>query len=213
MALLDSELAQIKYELGFGLLTIGAEPYIGITRLFEQVVQPFLGAGAKTTSTTTIVAATAPTAATLTLASATGFTAGDTVVIDVDERQESTTIRLVSGSTVSVLMSLAHSGTYPVTVQGGESIIRAILTKLRSISGLGEASGGAMDKALAAAGVKQVDEIQFFGGGTMGLGAGKTQTAQIQAIQRYWRNELASAIGTVNLREVRGAAGNTVGVY
>jgi hypothetical protein len=40
--LTDSEISRLKYETGFNLLTVGAEPYIGVTALFSQVIQPFL---------------------------------------------------------------------------------------------------------------------------------------------------------------------------
>lgn len=42
MALLDSELARIKWHLGFNLLDVGATPYIGVAAIFEQVIQPTL---------------------------------------------------------------------------------------------------------------------------------------------------------------------------
>lgn len=40
MSLLPSELATIRAELGFNVLTIGAEPYIGVTSVFDQVIAP-----------------------------------------------------------------------------------------------------------------------------------------------------------------------------
>ena len=46
MALLDSELARIRYELGVNLMTLGAEPFIGVMVLFSQVIQPYLSTGA-----------------------------------------------------------------------------------------------------------------------------------------------------------------------
>ena len=60
MALLTSEITRIKYELGFNVLSLGAEPYIGITQLFENVIQPYTLSGASTTSATAIVAADDP---------------------------------------------------------------------------------------------------------------------------------------------------------
>ncbi len=56
MALLDSEIARIKAELGYNLLTTGAVPYIGVTQVFEQVIQQNVLAGAKTTSATVVTA-------------------------------------------------------------------------------------------------------------------------------------------------------------
>ena len=162
MSLLPSEIARLKYELGFNVMSVGAEPYIGVAALFEQVIQPYLSAGAVTTSATAVVAATTPTLATLTLASATGVAEGAAVIIDVDSLQERATVRSLSGASMGVLVSKAHSGTYPVTVEGPESIIRALLRKLQALSGLG--AEGIIDEALDTAGVKKVDEIEFFGG-------------------------------------------------
>ena len=59
MALLDSEIARCKYELGYNVLTISAEPYIGVARVFELVIQPNLLAGAITTSSTAVTAVAA----------------------------------------------------------------------------------------------------------------------------------------------------------
>ena len=87
MALLDAEIARIKAELGYNILTTGAVPYIGITQVFEQVIQSNVLAGATTTSSTSVSAATSATPSTLTLADATGFVAGARAVIDVDDRQ------------------------------------------------------------------------------------------------------------------------------
>jgi len=200
VALLDSEIARCKYELGYNLLTISAEPYIGVARIFELVIQPNLLAGAITTSSTAVTAVAAGALAnpvTLTLASVTGFSVGDRIIVDVDDRQESATVRTIAGATISVLLTKQHSGTYTITVERGESIIREILTILRSIT----------DKlstaALQQAGIAKVDEIEFFSGA---LGV----RSEIQKIQTYWRNELASALGVSNLRS---SVGSEIAVY
>ena len=202
MALLDSEIARCKYELGYNLLTIGAEPYIGVARVFELVIQPNLLAGATTTSATAVTAVAAGALAspvTLTLASATGFAAGDRVVIDVDARQEAATVQSVAGSTITVLLSKAHTGTYPVTVERGESIVREILGRLRDIA---DKLGSSV---LQQVGIKQVDEIEFFGGNLYSV------RREMQRMQDYWRSELSSALGVVNLRA--NAVGSEIAVY
>ena len=56
MALTSAEVRRIRYELGYNVLAVGAEPYVGVTQLFEQVIQPYLTAGASTTSSTAVVA-------------------------------------------------------------------------------------------------------------------------------------------------------------
>lgn len=202
MALLDSEIARCKYELGYNLLTIGAEPYIGVARVFELVIQPNLLAGATTTSATVVTAVAAGALAspvTLTLASATGFSSGDRVIIDVDDRQEAATVQNVAGSTITVLLSKAHTGTYPVTVERGESIVREILGRLRDIANkLGT-------NVVQQVGIKKVDEIEFFGGNMYSI------RREMQRMQDYWRNELASALGVRNLRTSN--AGSEIAVY
>jgi len=186
MALLDSELARIKWHLGFNLLDVGAVPYIGVAAIFEQVIQPYLAGGATTTSATAVVVASAPTPVTLTLASATGFSLLDPVIIDVDSRQERATVQRVNGSTITVLLSLAHTGTYPVTVEGGESIVRDILKKC-------DTAWTAYSEAISSAGIKQLGqgELEYFpeGRGSSGLLSSTRNTL------RAWRGELASALG------------------
>ena len=202
MALLDSEIARCKYELGYNLLTVAAEPYIGVARVFELVIQPNLLAGATTTSATAVTAVAAGALAspvTLTLASVTGISAGDRVVIDVDSRQEAATVQNVAGSTITVLLSKAHTGTYPVTVERGEAIVREILGRLRDIA---DKLGSSV---LQQVGIKQVDEIEFFGGNMYSV------RREMQRMQDYWRSELASALGVENLRA--SGAGAAVAVY
>lgn len=186
MALLDSELARIKWHLGFNLLEVGANPYIGVAAIFEQVIQPYLSGGATTTSATAVTAATTPTPVTLTLTSATGFSALDPVIIDVDSRQERATVQAVSGSTITVILSLAHSGTFPVTVEGGETIVRTLLKRC-------ESAAQAYDDALSSAGIKQLGrgEIEWFGDGA---GSSGLLTSTKKALT-HWRGELASALG------------------
>lgn len=197
MALLASEVARLKYELGYNVLAVGAEPYIGIVALFDQVIQPYVTGGAATTSSTAVTAATTPTVVTLALASATGIAVGDALIVDVDSFQERATIRSLSSTNASVALSKAHSGTYPVTVEGSESIIRAILRKLQALSGLG--AEGLLDEAVDAAGVKKVDEIEFFG-----ADGGESRMKQTLKMREYWRDELASVLGIERLNAAAG---------
>ncbi len=207
MALTTSEVRRIKYELGYGLLSVAAEPYISYVSLFDQIIQPYLTAGAATRSSTSVTAADEPTPVTLTLVSGTDFTAGDRVVIDVDSRQESSTIQALTGTSMTVILSGAHSGSYPVEVEGGVSMVRAILRKLQAIGGLGaSASSDAISQALGSAGIKKVDEIEFFGG----VPSSQTRIGQVKALREYWRDELASVLGIVRLN---GGGGGSVSMY
>lgn len=207
MSLLTSEVTRIKYELGFNVLSLGAEPYIGITQLFENVIQPYTLSGASTTSATAIVAADdprTPEPATLALASATGFAAGNRIIVDVDGRQESATAQSLSGSSLVLLLALEHTGTYPVTVEGGESIIRDLLRQIRIAT-------DRLTKAIGYAGVKKVDEVEFF--------SPKEMNNTLGAFGAIWkerdmlRRELADLLGIVYLRETRGGGGASLSVY
>jgi hypothetical protein len=205
MSLLPSEITRLKYEMGFNVLSTGAEPYIGVAALFDQVIQPYLAAGAVTTSSTAVVAATTPTLATLTLASVSGVAEGAAVIVDVDSLQERATVRSLSGSTIGVLLSKAHGETFPVTVEGPESIIRALLRKLQALGGLG--TDGLIDGALDTAGIKKVDEIEFFGGSGF-----ESRIKQTREMREYWRDELAAALGIERLNG-GGGGGSDCSVY
>jgi len=205
MALLDSEVARIKAELGYNLLTVAAEPYIGFVSVFNQVIQPYIQGGASTTSSTSVTASTSPAPVTLTLASATGFSSGARIVVDVDSRQEVATVQSVSGSTVTALLSLAHSGTYPVTVEGGETIVRNILRQIARITD----SGGTLQSASAQSGIKKVDEVEFFGGPD---GSGSRFASVIEALD-FWRDQLATTLGVHRINGGRGGGGSSVAIY
>jgi hypothetical protein len=203
VALLDSEVQRIRYELGYNLLTVDAAPWISTTQAFEQIIQPFLSGGAATTSATTVTAATTATPVALTLASATGFTVGARAVVDVDDRQESATIQILSGSVITLMLTKAHTGgasTYPVTVEGGESIVRELLKKIRDVK-------SRMSTAFGAGALKKVDEIEFFQAGTL------TLFGSLGSELAYWREELASALGIPSMWSRKRAAGATLSVY
>jgi hypothetical protein len=198
VALLDSEVARCKAELGYPLLS-QANPYIGITLLFEQVVQPYIVAGAKTTSSTAVVAADEPTPSTLTLADITGVHAGDRVSVDVDDRQESATVQSLTGSTIVVLLKGAHTGTYPVTVEGGEQIVREILARIRATK---TEMGGTFGEGA----LKKVDEVEFY---QTGGSLFSTLGSQLM----FWRDELAAALGIQSLWARRRAGATRMSVY
>ena len=208
MALNTSELQRIKHELGFNQLNIGAEPYIGVTRYFEQIVLPNLNAGALTTSTTAIVSTGAPSPAVLTLANAAGFSMLDRAIIDVDDAQEEATIQAVTGSTIVVRLAKSHGdGTtpYPVSVEGGESIVRTYLRRLRVIA-------DRIDRFGARAGVRKADEIEFFGASGRG-GREKTGFDTLEQMQDYLRSELCKLLFGVGSIGQFGGAGGRVGIY
>jgi hypothetical protein len=198
MSLLDSEIARIKAELGFNLMENGAHPWVDVVSIFEQVIQPYVGAGASTTSATSV---TAEGLTTLTLTSATGFTAGDAVSIDVGINQERSSVQSVSGSTVAVRLSKAHSGTYPVSVEGGESIIREILLRIAEVK-------TEMAESEGAGTLKQVDEVQWYQ-----AGQNMTGFSAISEKLQFWRNELASVLGLESMWDRKAQGAQTMSVY
>ncbi len=210
MALLDSEVARIRHEVGANVLTIGAEPRIDHLALFEQVIQPYTQAGASTTCATAVTAATSPTPVALTLTSATGFSAGDRVVIDVDARQEVATIQSLAGAIATVQLSLAHTGTYPVTVEGGETIIRGILKQLDAIGG---ASSGFLTASMSIAGIKRAEDVEWFGHTGSAVGGGSGRVGELKALRMYLRDELASVLGIPNFWRLRSNGGGLSALY
>jgi len=201
MALLPGEIARLKVECGFNILNLGAEPYIGISQLWELVIVPNLTSGIVTTSSTGVSASAPPALATLTLGSATGFVAGARVVVDIDARQETVSIESVSGSTISALLGKDHSGVYGVTVEGPESIIREYLTRIRDIK-------DRMAKSFGTGALKKVDEVEFYE-----LVKGQTVFGALGDQLMYWRDELCSALGIVNLWQRKRSGAQTLSVY
>lgn len=199
MALLDSEVARIKAELGYSLLSQG-QVYIGTAAIFEQVIQVYLGAGATTTSATDITGDGTPKSITLT--SATGFAAGARVVVDVDGRQETVTVQALSGTTLTALFLKTHTGTYPVTVEGGETLARE---KLVACQILHEALTGAADGTGA---LKRAEDIEWHP-----PAPGTSQYRAIREDLMLARDELASVLGVENLWRRKQSSGARLSVY
>lgn len=201
--LLDAEIARIKSELGFNLLNIGAEPYIGITRYFEQVAIPNLNTASIATSSTTVTASdptSGPSPVSLTLSSATGFAMFARVVVDVDDVSEMTTVRSVSVNTISVSLSLAHSGTYPVCVESGETLVRYYLARCRSMA-------DKIDEAAETAGLKSADkgDVVFFGGPDE-----RSRLVSLRSELTEYRSQLCSLLfGVGNISQLRMSGGGS----
>lgn len=171
------------------------------------------------TSSSTIVAAISqpPVPIPVTVADATAFTAGSRVVVDVFSRQEVAPILSVVGNVLTLLLTKGHAGTYPISQESGETLVRGILGKLRNIANVldgGGPDGGvdAMSSATAGLGIKKVDEIEFFGSASGAGGAtlaGNTIQQQL-AMREYWRDELAGILG---LDRLNGHCGSSMSMY
>lgn len=200
-----AELMRIRAELFDNLLNIGAVPMIDIQVVYTTVIQPNLSSSnvPPTTSSTTVSAA-GP--AILTLASVAGLEAGvSRIVIDVDESREVCTVRDIVGSTVSVICQRTHSGTYPVVEESGLTIVRGIIADL-------EALDQTQRTNINSAGVKKVDEIEFFS-----ASEGGSLLVQAENFRNVLRSRLAAALGvTALLRDLMARVGQgngTLEVY
>jgi len=199
MALTASELARLRIELGYSGLTISAQSYVadGVTQIFEQVIGPYLQAGELNRTSTPVAAASAPTVVTLALLSTpTTIAPGDRLIVDDDAAQEAAHVQSVTASTVTLELFKAHVGTYPVTVEGAESIVRYYLRQCIAIAERIARSAGR-------AGIKRADEVEFFQSTTEQNGV----IDDLIRLQRYWRGELAQAVGLGDLRAARSGAG------
>jgi hypothetical protein len=201
VALLTPEIQRIRFELGYSVMGVEAEPYVTYFGTFDFVIQNFLNAGAATTASTTVAVADVLTQRTLTLASTTGFVAGATVYVDVLPQQERAIIQSVSGSTITLYLTKAHLGIYPVTVDGGESIIRDKLAQLYAID-------QQLGSSLQTAGLKRVDDIEFYGNGIK-----NSQVTMINQLRDQRRDELASALGVANMHRIRRDGNQCFSVY
>lgn len=172
---------RIRHELGYNLIQFGGEPWIGVPAIFDVVIKPYLDAGPKTTSSSEVVGTDEPTQAVIKLDDVTGFLPGQRVVVGDDDSQEIVTIQGLTGPLLLASFSKSHNRTYPVTVEGGESIVREILTNIRNCK-------GRMATSLGTGSLKKADEVEFYqGSGSFFEGL----SSQLE----YWRDELASALG------------------
>jgi hypothetical protein len=98
------------------------------------------------------------------------------------------TVQNVSGSSVTAIFSKAHSGTYPVSVDSGETIVREILQQLADLN-------KTLSSRMSAAGIKKVDEIEF--------SDSKSAWLEFTNARDYLRDQLASALGIANRNKIR----------
>jgi hypothetical protein len=183
MPFTTAELYRLKAELGFNLLSNDASPYIGITAWFDTVVNDNIASEVATTSSTTVTAATSYTPVALTLASATGFAVGARVCVDVDSRAEWATIQSLAATVATVQLKGAHSGTYPVVLDGPIPIARECLRRIDEVKREMAATFGTGQ-------LKAVDEVSFYQAGST-----RTLFGNLGQQLTYWRNELGAALG------------------
>ena len=184
--LTDDELGRIKAELLDHVMDVAAEPYFGFTSLYAVVRDHVQSSSTDpTTSSTAVTAATvsAGVGTTITVASATGLAVGYRVVLDADDSQETCSVKSLTGTTVGLNPRKPHGGTYAVEIESPLTIVRGYLYRLAKLA---DQRAAAVDSA----GVKAVDEVQFFGPGD-----GRSPLDEIAREQARLRFELASACG------------------
>lgn len=197
----DADIVRIRAELGDNIVAALANPYIGV-RVVYDVIQSYVQTDVVPTSSATTVSTSGPVV--LTLGSVSGLDVGSRVVLDVDDQREVVSVRAVSGSTVSVVCRKTHSGTYPVEVENPLTIVRGLLADLETISQRERLLFGS-------AGVKRVDEIEFFG-----ASEGGSALVSIDAARKRARIRLAQACGVVwiaNGEAARAAGGGSFEAY
>lgn len=198
MPFTDSELQRVKLELGYNLLEIGAEPFIGHSALFD-VVQENLPDEVATTATGTVAAGYA----TITLASATGFATGDRVFVDVGSRKELIVIQNLASTSLSAVFKNDHEGTFQVILEGALSLSRDCLDKIEQLK-------SQLASKFGFGALKKVDEIEFYqSGGTSGVfgPTGESLT--------FWRGQLRTILfgSNSNPFAAHGGSGAQVALY
>lgn len=204
--LTDDELARIKSEVFDNLLGLGAIPYFDVRTLYPVIRDNVESSDVAATTSSTSVAS--PGATTITLASATGYAAGQRVVLDVDDQRETVTIRSLSGAAASVICRKTHSGTYPVEVESALTLVRGYLSDLITLEQIERGS-------FETAGVKRVDEVEFFG-----ASEGGDVLTRVNATRDRLRAKLASALNLTKVMsemkaraDAAGGGGSTFEVY
>jgi len=191
--LTDDELARIKAELLDNVLSLGAEPYVSIRAIYDVIRDNVVSSSVSPTTSSTAVSAAGPT--TITLASATGYAAGQRIVLDVDGSREVVTLRSLSGAVASVICRKTHSGTYPVEVESALTIVRGLLSEL-------EAVRDQIADARASAGLRRVDEVEW-----MDAASGRTQLDEMHRARELLRRDLAYALGLRGIYEASKQSG------
>lgn len=161
MALTTAEVESLRYHLGYGNINVGAYPYTpdGFKELFDDVISPNLTTGTETTSTTAVVAKST---AAITVAAIGDIVANSQIVVDVGEQAEVTTVKAVSGTSVTAYFVKAHASSgYPVALMSGVARLRLLIADAdrawMSLTG---------QSVAATAGLKSVDkgDVEWFQG-------------------------------------------------
>lgn len=191
----DGELQRLRYELGFNVVGIGAEPYIDHAQI-PSTIQSYLFSDVQAVAYSA-TAVTTPGSVDLHLDCVTGISQGTPVVIDCDDSFERVTVKKVNAleSLITVNCKRLHGTPFPVEIESGLSMVRVKLWTLASLE-------GRILDAADAAGLKSVDEVVFQDAKATSV------LATLLRQQQVHRRELASL---VNLNDVLSPTGSNAG--
>jgi hypothetical protein len=161
MSLSTTELDSLRFHLGYGNISVGAEPYTPDTfyEVFNSVVSPYLSTGTETSATTAV---TAGATTTVTPASMTGISAYTQLVIDVAEQAEVVMVKAVTATTFTAYFTKAHAASgYPIATLAGVGRLRILLHQADAAW-----QATLSPEVGATAGLKQVDkgDVEWFQG-------------------------------------------------
>jgi hypothetical protein len=160
MALSTEEIESLRFHLGYGNIGAMGAPYTpdNFLELFTQVISPNLSTGTETSATTVV---TAGTTATVTPVAMTGISSYVTLVVDVGEEAEVIIVKATTATTFAAKFEKAHtSAGYPVATMSGTARLRMLLWDADAAWKVLNSKG-----VISRAGIKVVDEIEFFGDG------------------------------------------------
>lgn len=161
MTLSAAEIDSLRFHLGYGNISVGAEPYTPDTfyEVFSSIVSPYLSSDTETSATTAV---TAGDIAVVTPVSMTGIAAYTQLVVNVAEQAEVVTVKATTATTFTAYFSKSHAASgYPIAPLRGLGRLRLMLHQ----------ADVAWQAALspevgATAGLKQVDQgdVEWFQG-------------------------------------------------
>ena len=191
---------------------MGADAYIQYIAVFDRAVQPYL-IDVGTTASTTVVANALGAITTITVAAnpvsttstqALSFVVGSNVIVDVGPAAESAVVTAISGLAFTMTLFNAHSGTYPVILQGAEQIIRDCFARLDQIK------NEMLTVAPRTAGLAALTgELEFFSSGRNNRKGGKSKFEDLLFQRKIARMDLAGALGVPFLDSSRPSGGGT----
>lgn len=193
-AVSDAEREALRFHLCYGNVSVSGYPYTpdGFIELFRDVVQPNLTTGEETTATTAIAAGAV---VTVTPVAMTGISVYSRLMVDVGDAAEIVVVKAVTGSTFSAAFVNAHTSTgYPVAVFSAVARLRMLLHSAdRAWAGVQGTDVG------ADAGIKKVDETEFYQGGKGGV--------VLEGLTRQYETIVASISSLVRVPVANGGGG------